>query len=105
MSVHVTDRSIERGVSELLRTGVVVSGLSVLAGGVFYLAKHGWDPVTYGTFRGQPETLRKLGGIVAGAFQREPRAIMQAGILLLIATPILRVAISLVGFAIEKDWR
>ena len=32
------------------------------------------------------------------------RAIIQFGLLLLIATPIARVTFSLVGFAMERDW-
>ncbi|MDQ2773857.1 MAG: DUF1634 domain-containing protein, partial [Acidobacteriota bacterium] len=38
-----------------------------------------------------------------GAVHLRARSIIQFGILLLIATPILRVAFSLVGFAMERD--
>ncbi len=34
-----------------------------------------------------------------------PQAVIALGLLLLIATPVLRVAISMVAFAVERDWR
>jgi uncharacterized membrane protein len=41
--------------------------------------------------------------ILAGALALRARSIIQLGILLLIATPVLRVIFSLVGFALEGD--
>jgi len=99
----VTDLKMERMIAVLLRTGVLLAGAVVLAGGVFYIAVHGGDSADYHTFIGQPDTDRLLGRIVAGAVAGEPRSIIQVGILLLIATPILRVAMALVGFAMERD--
>ena len=46
---------------------------------------------------------RKL-TIVIGAFHLRARSIIQLGALLLIATPIVRVGVSLVDFAFERDW-
>jgi len=54
-------------------------------------------------FRGEPSDLRRLSGIVRGAIALRGRAIIQLGILLLIATPIARVAFAMFGFAEEKD--
>lgn len=99
----MTDRSIERTLSVLLRAGVLLSGLIVFAGGAYYLAAHGGEPANYRVFEGEPAIDRILGKIVAGAFAWRPRSVIQLGILALIATPILRVAVSLVGFAIERD--
>jgi len=99
----MTDRSIERTLSVLLRAGVLLSGLIVLAGGAYYLAAHGGEPANYGVFAGQPAADRIIGKIVAGAFAWRAPSVIQLGILALIATPILRVAVSLVGFAIERD--
>jgi uncharacterized membrane protein len=103
MSSRVTDKSIERGISVLLRTGVALSGLIVLAGGIYYLAAHAGDATDYGVFKGQPVEHRAIGQIIAGAFALRAQSVIQLGILALIATPILRVAFSLVGFAIERD--
>ncbi len=88
----VTDRSIERMVSVLLRTGVLLAGSVVLAGGIYYLARHGNEATDYRTFHGQPSVDRIVGEIVRGAIHLRARSIIQFGILLLIATPIARVA-------------
>jgi uncharacterized membrane protein len=61
--------------------------------------------VDYRTFRGEPQALRSVSGTVAAVLQGNTRALMQLGLLLLIATPIARVALSLVGFAKEGDRR
>jgi uncharacterized membrane protein len=99
----MTDRSIERTLSVLLRAGVLLSGLIVLAGGVYYLAAHGGEAVNYRHFTGQPAAHRIIGQIAAGAFALRAQSVIQFGILALIATPIMRVAVSLVGFAMERD--
>lgn len=98
-----TDTSIERMVSVLLRTGVVISGLVVFSGGVYYLARHGNEIADHRTFHGEPSIDRIVGQIVAGALALRARSIIQLGLLLLIATPIARVAFSLVAFALERD--
>jgi uncharacterized membrane protein len=99
----ITDTSIEHMVSTLLRTGVLISGLVVLAGGVYFGIRHAGENVDFHTFRGEPSIDRILHQIVLGAVVLRARSIIQLGILLLIATPILRVAFSLVGFALERD--
>ncbi len=65
--------------------------------------RHGGEVADYHTFRGQPSIDRIVTQIVQGAIALRARSIIQFGILLLIATPIARVAFSLVGFAIERD--
>lgn len=96
----VTDASLERMVTVLLRTGVLVSASVVFAGGVYYLSEHGSEPANYRHFAGQPSVDRVVSEIVGGAIALRPRSIIQVGILLLIATPIARVAVSLVAFAL-----
>ena len=98
-----TDRRVENIVGALLRVGVIVSALVVLAGGIVFLTRHGFEPANYRVFRGEPSELRRLHGIVHAAFAGRGRAIIQLGLLLLIATPIARVAFSMFGFAEEKD--
>ena len=100
---QVTDRSIELMVSQLLRTGVTIAGAVVLAGGIYFVLRHGSEAADFRTFHGAAATDRILGQIVAGAFALRARSIIQFGVLLLIATPVLRVAFSLVGFALERD--
>jgi uncharacterized membrane protein len=99
----MTDSKMERMISVLLRSGVLLAGTVVLAGGVYYVVAHGGERADYREFVGQPQSERLLGRIVAGLGTLRPQSIIQVGILLLILTPILRVALALVGFAMERD--
>jgi uncharacterized membrane protein len=99
----VTDQSIERMISKLLLAGVLLSGAIVLTGGIYYVIRHASEQTDFHTFHGQPSIDRLAGEIVSGAIALRARSIIQLGILVLIATPILRVAVSLVGFALERD--
>jgi uncharacterized membrane protein len=98
-----TDKRIEDVVAILLRTGVLISAAVVLSGAVIYLARSGRSPADYRIFRGEPSDLRSLHGIVRGALALRGTAIIQLGLLLLIATPVARVAFSIFGFAAERD--
>jgi uncharacterized membrane protein len=51
-----------------------------------------------------PDFVGSVGGILHGIVTGRGRAIIQAGIILLIATPIIRVVFSAIGFVIEKDY-
>ena len=98
-----SDRRVEGIVGNLLRVGVILAGCVVLAGGVIFLGRHGTEPAHYRVFLGEPSDLRSPRGIVHGAFALRGRAIIQLGLLLLIATPIARVAFAMFGFAEERD--
>jgi uncharacterized membrane protein len=98
-----TDKTIEEIVGNLLRVGVSLSAFVVSMGAVIYLARHGREPANYRVFHGEPSDLRSLSGIVRDAFHLGGRGIIQLGLLLLIATPVARVAFSIWGFAEEHD--
>ena len=98
------DEAMELLLGRLLQVGVLVSGVIVAAGGIFlFLAHRGWIP-DFTVFRGSRPPLRSVAGILAEAIALRPDAVVQAGLLALIVTPILRVAFSLFGFARERDW-
>lgn len=99
----VTDTAIERMVSVLLRAGVVISGLVVFSGGIYFLARHGYERPDHHTFHGEPTVDRIVGQIIAGVIALRARSMIQLGLVLLIATPIARVAFSLVACALERD--
>jgi uncharacterized membrane protein len=99
-----TDRKIENLIGNLLRAGVLAAAFVVLIGGVVYLARHGVEAADYRVFHGQPNQLRTIPGILRETVAFQGRAIIQLGLLLLIATPVARVALSIVGFAAERDW-
>jgi len=98
-----TDKTIEEIVGNLLRVGVSLSAFVVLIGAAIYLARHGREPASYKVFHGEPSDLRSLSGIVRDAFHLRGRGIIQLGLLVLIATPVARVAFSIWGFAEEHD--
>jgi uncharacterized membrane protein len=98
-----TDRKVEDLVGNLLRAGVIVAALLVFCGAVVYLAKHGGEPADYRVFHGEPNQLRTIPGVLREAFALQGRGIIQLGLLLLIATPVARVVLSILGFAAERD--
>ena len=99
----VTDITIEHMVAALLRAGVIVSGSVVAAGGIYFLVRHGGEATDYHVFKVQNADVRLVTAIVHGELGGKASSLIQTGILLLIATPIARVAVSLVGFALERD--
>jgi uncharacterized membrane protein len=67
-----------------------------------YLTHHGSSSPNYRVFHAEPADLRSLSGIVTDALSLQSRGIMQLG-LLLIATPVARVAFSVFAFAQQRD--
>jgi uncharacterized membrane protein len=100
----IDDQKIEVIIGTLLRTGVMLAAVVVTIGAVLYLVRHGHEVPTYRTFHGVPEQLKTIPGVVHAALQGNARAIIQLGLLLLIATPIARVLFSDAAFALEGDY-
>jgi uncharacterized membrane protein len=98
-----TDRKVEDLVGNLLRAGVLLSALIVFIGGVVYLARHGRQPADYRVFHGEPADLRTIPGVLRETLAFQGRGIIQLGLLVLIATPVARVALAVVGFTAERD--
>jgi len=100
-----TARHFETLIGQLLRIGVSLSAAVVLAGGVRYLFQYrGTTAERLRVFTGEPDNLRRISGIIHFALQFHSRGWIQLGLLILIATPVARVAFSVLGFAGERDW-
>ena len=97
------DQKIEDIIGNLLRIGVGTAAAVVLVGAAAYLVRQGFGHANYRVFRGEPSDLRTLRGIVRAAVGLHPRGIIQLGLVLLIATPVARVAFSVFAFAVERD--
>ena len=97
------DRRIEIILGNLLRAGVLFSAAVVLCGACIYLFRHAYEPADYRVFRGEPSEFRTIPGVIQSVINGRGRGLIQLGLLLLIATPIARVAFSVAGFAIERD--
>jgi len=96
------DRRLETIIGNLLR-GVVIAATIASIGGVVYLAHSGESLAHYRVFEGEPADLRHVKGVLSDASSGDGRGIMQLGLLLLIATPVARVAFSLAAFALQRD--
>ena len=101
---ELDDQRIEIVIGTLLRTGVILAAAVVAFGAVIFLSRHGHEIPHYGKFHGEPERLKTVSAIVRGAFSMSGSAIIQLGLLLLVATPVARVAFSVFAFAAERDY-
>ena|SRR5579863_4455851 len=97
-------QKMEEQMGVLLRTGVVASCIIMSAGAVLYLLRHGGESESYTTFHGEPASLENLRGILHGAFAGDARGLIQLGVLVLIATPVMRVAFAVFAFARQRQW-
>ena len=100
---HESDARTEVLLGNLLRGGVILATTVIFLGGVIYLVRHGGEPPDYRAFHGEPSDLRSVGGIVMRTLALRGRGIIQLGLLLLIATPVVRVLCSVAAFALQRD--
>lgn len=99
----MTDEQMDRMIGVLLRAGVILSAATTLAGGIWHFVQHGGAMPDYHVFRGEPSELHSVGGVLHGIAQGHSESLVQLGLLMLIATPIARVALSVAAFAVQRD--
>ena len=97
------DRAIARAVSFVLRLGVLVSAGIVCLGIALWIAGLSISPggAQAASSHGQVGSGPSLAGLAAF----DPRSIIALGLMVLIATPVLRVAVSIIAFSVEGDRR
>jgi uncharacterized membrane protein len=98
---------VDTAISLLLRTGVIVS-LAIVFLGLTITFIHHPQYLRSRTALGPLTDARAVyphavGDVFAQAAQYKGQAIVMLGLLLLIATPVARVAFSIVAFALERD--
>lgn len=104
------ERDMELFLGKFLRFGVMLACAITLVGGILYLWQQGGILPDYTPtpdnlpFKGVEQNLRSFSSILQGILEFDGASIIQFGVLVLIATPVLRVAISAVAFLIEKDY-
>jgi len=98
------DKDMQSLLGQVLRAGTVISISVVFIGGIIFLVRHGSSIANYKVFNGIPDFVQNPAGIMKGIFNLKGQAIIQFGIVLLIATPVVRVIFSAVGFVLEKDY-
>jgi uncharacterized membrane protein len=99
----VTDYDMQQLIGQVLRFGVLISGSVAIIGGIWYLYQQGSGTPHYTTFNGEPSGYTSLTGIFKGLATGSASEIIQLGVVILIATPIVRIFFSLISFIIEKD--
>lgn len=99
-----TDQKVEIVIGNLLRVGVTSAAAVVLVGAAVFLTRHGFEHANYHVFAGEPSDLRTFRGIAWATLRGRGRGIIQLGLLLLLATPVARVAFAAFAFAMERDW-
>jgi uncharacterized membrane protein len=99
-----TDQKMEAALGSILRIGVFLAATFVLVGGIIYLSGYGLADPQYWIYRGEPSDLKSMSGIVDNALHLQGRGLIQIGLLILIATPVARVALSAFAFARQHDF-
>src|SRR5271163_2426447 len=98
----LTDKEMEIEIGHMLRIGVSLSALVVFIGGILYLRSEVELP-DYVHFHATADGLRTIAGVFHGVARFDAASVIQLGILLLIATPVVRVVFCVVGFARQKN--
>jgi uncharacterized membrane protein len=88
-------RDINEVVHSMLIVGLVVSTFLMVIGIILEIAHH----------QDLPSAEPDVGDILTRVLALRPSGFLGLGLLVLLATPMLRVAGSIIAFAIERDWR
>lgn len=101
-------RQVELLISTILRAGVVISLAVVILGMVVTFAHHreyihSRQDLARLTSPARADFPHNMAEMCHGLRKFEGRSIVVAGLLLLIATPVMRVAVSIFAFVYEKD--
>lgn len=99
----LTDEQVDQIIGNILRIAVIIAAMIVLAGGILYLVQNGANSPEYHVFKGEPQSLRTISGILNELVIWDGLGIIQIGLLLLIATPVARVTFSVFAFVLQGD--
>ena len=101
--MELTDKKLEIVIGRGLQVGVLLAAAVVFVGGVLYLLHAGGPRPDYSHFHGVAQHLRTPSGIWHGVVHGDAESVIQLGLLILIATPVMRVIFAGVGFLMERD--
>jgi uncharacterized membrane protein len=107
VSVHdvAAERKMGILIGRTLRIGVLTSAAFIIFGLLLYfITDDGPQTVDEVLAKGHEITQISLSTIIDGVEDASPEAFIQVGILVLILTPIVRVAMTLGLFARQRDW-
>jgi len=98
----VEDR-MQRVISLALLFGVLASAALVVLGGSLYVTRHALGTTNYEAFRGTPSELHTLSGVLAAVFRFSGKGMIQLGLMLLVGVQVVRVFLTGILFALERD--
>lgn len=97
-----SDHQVDQVIARLLQLGVLIASIVVLVGGTLLVARGG-TVLDLTEFHGESSAVTSVGAILRGVAAMDARAITQLGLVLLILTPISRVALTLGAFLLQRD--
>lgn len=97
------DKKMEVAMGRLLQFGVLLASVVVSAGGLMYVGAHAHSVVSYRTFASKPVQIQHPLELMHRVLAGNAAAIIQLGVLILVATPIARVTFAVIAFAVERD--
>lgn len=97
------EKRLEISMGHMLRFGTTIAASIMLAGGVLYLMQFRGPIPDYRHFHGTPLASRSLTAMMWGLFDFDSQSVIACGILSLIATPVCRVILGIVGFSLQRD--
>ncbi len=112
-SRRLSDGPVELIISWLLRIGVWLSIATVALGLVLLVVRHhavllqrqsgGLEKLLSHDLPGQPSSLNSYGEVLLAVRHGNAYGVIMLGLLILLVTPVLRVAVSIVAFLLEHD--
>ena len=98
------DKNLALVIGNVMRWGVIVSLSLTFLGGLLYILSHPHEIISYKEYIEKDYSVAEiLGKTFSGLLHFDGESLITFGILLLFATPVLRVLFSLIGFILEKD--
>jgi uncharacterized membrane protein len=98
-----SDEKVDHIIGAILQIGVIIAGTVVFAGGILYLIGNGMARANYSVFGAEPSEIHGIWPILSSAARLDGGAVIQLGILALVATPVIRVGFSVLAFGVRRD--
>lgn len=97
------DRRFDMQLSRVLIWGTMAAGAVIATSAIVLIATEGRTTASFATFDPAAADGQSIAKVIRGVTALEPRSLLLLGVIMVIATPVLRVAFSLITFAIERD--
>lgn len=97
------DTTMDLVLSIVLRLGLTLAIAAIVYGGFLYFANNGTIGIDERVYKGIPESFNGLEQLISSSWNGDGSSWIRLGLILLVATPLVRVAFCAVIFLIEKD--